>query len=214
MPIKTKQKDVGRPDIFSIIRDAYVNTDPSISIYKLDIPQTHIETLERWVFIDNLRSKDYPRKNTKEIFNIWKRKYGLSESQFYNDKKHCERLFGELAVINKDYEKKLAISSFDMLFSLAIARNDLKAASEALKQKCLLMGLYEKDIDAIAAGSGERTYNMVINMSLDGKKVAEKTIDISNLQAMGIKELKEISEAIDMPEADVKVMEKMINETK
>lgn len=212
MSIKTKQKEVGRPDIFSVIRDAYVNTDPSISIYELNIPKQYIETLERWIFIDQLRSKDFPKQSTKAIMNIYKRKFSLSESQFFADKKNCERLFGELSVINKDYEKKIAVESFDMLFSLAVARNDIKSASEALKQKCLLLGLYEKDVESPESGSGPKTYNMVIHMKLDDKKVAEKSIDISNLQSLPMKELIEISQAIDIPETDIEEMGKMIDE--
>lgn len=210
--MKTKLKEVGRPDIFSVIRDAYVNSDPSIPIYDLGIPKQYIETLERWIFIDKMRSKDYPKQSTKAIMAIWKRKFGLSDSQFFNDKKNCERLFGELSVINKDYEKKIAVESFDMLFSLAVARNDIKAASEALKQKCLLLGLYEKDVEGAELGSGSKTYNMVIQMKMNDQKISEKHINISNLQDMDIKQLKELSDAIDIPETDVESMEKLIDE--
>ena len=60
--------------------------------------------------------------------------------------------------------------------------------------------------------TGERNYQMAINMILDNKKVAEKVIDITTLQHLPIKDLKEYTELVDRPEADINLMEKFIDE--
>jgi hypothetical protein len=199
-------KNSGREDMFSEIRKAYLKADPSVPIYELGLDKKYIDILERWIFIDMVRSKDYPRKNTKEILHLWKRKYGLSDQQFFNDKKNCERLFGGLVEINKEYEKKLAVDSYDAIFSMAMARGDLKSAIEAMKNKCLLIGINEKsEIDP--SGTGAKNYIMTTNIVLDSKVIAQKNINISDIQSMDLNELKELSKAIDTPDASMDYME-------
>lgn len=202
----------GLKDIFEVIRDAYLLVSPEVPIYDLDIPKRYIKVLERWIFIDQQRCKDYPKQRTSDIQKLYVRKFGMSPHQFYVDKRHSERLFGELAVINKDYEKKIAIQNFDALFSLALAKGDIKSAVEALKQKCILIGLYEKDEDQGRMGGGDKSYTMITNVILDGKKIEERKIDISKLQDLSLKDLKAIGEMVDNPEVDVEYMSKMIDE--
>lgn len=200
----------GLNDIFEVIRDAYMRASPELPIYDLDIPKRYIDVLERWIFIDMQRSKDYPKQKTSEILKLYRRKFGKSEALFYSDKKNCERLFGELSVINKDYEKKIAIQNYDAIFSLSLAKGDLKSATEALTKKCVLMGLYDKD-EAERIGGGDKSYFMVSNIILDGKKIEEKRIDISNLQDLSIKDLKAIGEMVSTPDVDVELMSEMID---
>lgn len=202
-------KNSGRDDIFTEIRRAYLKADPSIPIYELGLDQKYIDILERWIFIDKVRSKDYPRKNTKELLNLWKRKYGLSDRLFYEDKKNCERLFGGLVEINKDYEKRLAIDSYDAIFSIAMAKGDLKSAIEAMKNKCLLIGINEKaELDG--SDTGTKNYIMTTNIVLDNKVIAQKNINISDIQSMDLNELKELSKVIDTPDASMEYMQDQI----
>lgn len=200
----------GRDDIFTLIREAYIKSDPKLSIYEIGLDKKLIEILERWIFIDQLRSRDYPKKNTKEILNIYKRKYQLSERQFFDDKKNCERLFGPLAVINKEYEKRLAIEAYDTIFNLAVAKNDFKSAVKALENKITLMGIFDKN-DYDPREGGNKSYIMQTNFILDGKLIEKRQIDISDLQKYDLKELREISAAIDMPEANLELMESEID---
>lgn len=200
----------GRDDIFTIIRDAYTKSDPKLSIYEIGLDIKLIEILERWIFIDQLRSRDYPKKNTKEILNIYKRKYKLSERQFFDDKKNCERLFGPMVVINKEYEKRLAIDAYQTLFNLAVAKNDFKSAVKALENKIALLGIFDKN-DYESKEGGSKSYIMQTNFILDGKLIEKRQIDISNLQQYDFKQLREISAAIDVPEANMELMEAEID---
>jgi hypothetical protein len=95
---------------------------------------------------------------------------------------------------------------------LALAKGDIKSAVEALKQKCILIGLYEKDEDQGRIGGGDKSYTMITNVILDGKKIEERKIDISKLQDLSLKDLKAIGEMVDNPEVDVEYMSKMIDE--
>lgn len=203
----------GLKDIFEVIRKAYLLASPDVPIYELDIPKRYIDVLERWIFIDIQRSKDYPKQKTSDIQKLYQRKFGMSAAMFYVDKKYCERLFGELAVINKEYEKKIAIQNFDVLFSLALAKGDIKAATEALKQKCILIGLFDKEKEIDRIGGGDKSYFMVTNVILDGKKIDEKRIDISKLQDLSIKDLKAIGEMVSNPDVDVEIMSELIDKS-
>lgn len=204
-------KNSGPKDVYEIIRNAYLLADPEIPIYELDIPRKYIDILERWIFIDQQRSKDYPKQKTSEIEKLYVRKFKMSTAMFYKDKQACERLFGQLAVIDKEYERKIAIQNYDMLFSLALAKGDLKSANEALKQRCILVGLHEKDEKDLLPG-GDKTYVMHTNIILDGKVVGEKKIDISNLQNMKLNELKTLGEMVNIPEANLDDMEQMLKD--
>lgn len=203
----------GLRDIFEVIREAYLRADPKVSIYDLDIPRRYIEVLERWIFIDKMRSINYPKKKTSEIQRVYMRKFGKSAANFYVDKKHCERLFGELAVIDKEYEKKIASENYNALFTLALSRGDVKSAIEALKQRSILLGLYDKDSVDMDRVIGDRSFVMNTTIVLDGNKIEERRIDISKLQDLSIKDLKSLGEMIDTPEVDVNLMSKMIDET-
>lgn len=202
----------GQKDIFEIIRDAYMHASPDVPIYELGIDKKYIDILERWVFIDKIQNRDYPKPRTKDIYSLYKRKFGLTEKTFYQDKIHTEKLFGGLCVINKDYERKLAIESFNMIFSLALSIKDIKGATEALKQKLLLMDMYSKDIEGTERFISDRNFTMVTNIILDGKKVSEKIIDISDLQNLPLKELKALGEMVDYPEADLETMANLIDD--
>jgi hypothetical protein len=208
-------KNSGQSSIFEIIRDAYVNSDPDIPIDNLGIDQRYREILERWIFIDKQRLKNYPRISTREILNLWKRKYNLSESQFYIDKKNSELLFGQVADINVEYERRLSIEAYDTIISLGFAKGDLKSVIEAQKRKDAITGIDKKvNPDELPeAGSGERKFVLVANFHLDGKAVSHKEIDITNLQDLPLKELKEITRMIDVPEANLDTMAKLIDET-
>ena len=72
------------------------------------------------------------------------------------------------------------------------------------------MGLYDKD-EAERIGGGDKSYFMVTNIMLDGKKIEEKRIDISNLQDLSIKDLKAIGEMVSSPDVDVELMSEMID---
>ncbi len=202
----------GLKSIFEIIRDHYLAADPELSIYDLGLDYKYIQVLERWVFIDKQREKNYPRKSAKEILVLWRRKYELSESQFYTDLRNCERLFGESTIINKLYEKKLAIQSYDMILSLALARGDLKSAINAQKRKDQLTQIDKADTDLIDINIGERKYELSITMLVDKELATSKNIDITNLQKLPMKEVREIATLIDRPEADIQTMEKMIDD--
>lgn len=202
----------GNKSIFEVIRDHYTAADPELDIYDLGLDYKYIQILERWVFIDKQREKNYPRKNTKEILTLWRRKYGLSEAQFYLDLKNCERLFGEAAVINKPYEKKLAMQAYDMILSLALARGDLKSAINAQKRKDQLTQIDKADNENHAIETGDRKYELSFNMIIDNKLVSTKNIDITNLQNLPIKEVREIASIVDRPEADIETMEKMLDD--
>lgn len=208
----------GRHDIFTIIREHYVNADPELSIYDIGLPPSYIQILERWIFIDIQRSKNYPRKNTKEILALWQRKFlneqgkPLSAAQFYIDLRNCERMFGEALQINKEYEKRLALATYDMLLSQALARGDLKSAIEAQKRKDAITQIEKAEGDALPFDNGERKYEMSITMVLDGKKVGEKNIDISALQNLPIKDVREYAILVDRPEADIDTMDRYLDE--
>ena len=201
----------GLKSLYEVIRDHYISADPEVSIYELGLDRKYIEVLERWIFIDIQRSKNYPRKNTKEILTLWRRKYELSEAQFYIDLRNCERLFGETVVINKLYEKKLAIQAYDMILSLALARGDLKSAINAQKRKDQLTQIDKADDTPLETNTGERKYELSINMVLDNKLVTTKNIDITNLQNLPIKEVREIATLVDRPEADIDTMENYLD---
>lgn len=202
----------GNRSMFEVIRDYYTAADPELDIYELGLDYKYIQILERWVFIDKQREKNYPRKNTKEILNLWRRKYGLSEAQFYLDLKNCERLFGEAAVINKAYEKKLAMQAYDMILSLALARGDLKSAINAQKRKDQLTQIDKAENEQPLINSGDRKYELSFNFIVDDQLVSTKNIDITNLQNLPMKEVKEIATLVDRPEADIETMDKMLDD--
>lgn len=205
-------KDSGRKDIFEIIRDAYLKASPDLPLHEIGIPYSYILILERWIFIDKIRSKDYPRKSTKEICTLWKRKFGLkSDQQFYIDKRNCERLFGETAILNKEYERKLALATYDTIISRALLKDDLRTAREALKDKIMLIGLTEKGDDHGLLSNVPNTYILQTNIVLDGKTLQKRNIDLTRIDQATISELKEISSAIDIPDASIEFMENEIN---
>lgn len=115
-----------------------------------------------------------------------------------------------MVVINKEYEKRLAIDAYQTLFNLAVAKNDFKSAVKALENKIALLGIFDKN-DYESKEGGNKSYIMQTNFILDGKLIEKRQIDISNLQQYDFKQLREISAAIDVPEANMELMEAEID---
>lgn len=207
-------KGSGHDSIFELICEAYTKASPDISLEHLPLSPENLKILERWIFIDKQRSKHFPKQTNKQTYNLWKRKFNLSDAQYYIDKRNCERLFGSLGSIDIDYENKLSIEAWDVYISLALAKGDIKTAAFAQEKKeARLDKIHERQGDALPIDSESKTYELNINIvAKDGSKIGNKKIDITNLQELPVKEIRDLATIVDIPEADIDTMSSLIDE--
>jgi len=170
-----------------------------------DIVLTEYERgfLERYDFIDNLLRRHRPVITTKQVMNMYMRKFEKSEAQFYRDLQNTQKLYGSLYSFDKSYKKALYVEWLEQLCSISEAAGDYRSAIGALKLATEIMRLNIDDNDKGFKEWQSNVYNLVINAP--GLPQGSAPINIDNLQKLPANDFNKLMDSVhgDVPDMDM-----------
>lgn len=182
--------------LFKYVSSGKDEEDIVLTDYERDI-------LERFDFIDNLLRKHRPVITTKQVLNMYIRKFGKSEAQFYRDLNKTQKLYGSLYSFDKSYKKALYVEWLEQLCSISEAAGDYRSAISALKLATEIMRLNVDDNDKGFKEWQSNVYNLIINAP--GLPEGTPPINIDQLQKIPATQFNQLMDSVhgDVPDLDM-----------
>ena len=168
--------------------------------------------LERWIFIDGLVRKRRPVIKMNDVMNTTTRRFGISRSQFWEDFKNCDRLFGTKHSKSKAYQRALYVEWLEQLASLAELNKDFRAAKDCLAEAAKLQMLYEKDVFEME-DTEPRQFVLALVYQGNGKDQEQESevIDLDELHKVKPELFEKIMSMADTPNITPSLMDQMLN---
>lgn len=175
-----------------------------------ELPEKLKHELERWNFADNLL-RQFQSRNT--VISMMKEKYGLSESQIYRDMSNAKRFFGSIHISDKAFYQAFYAEQLEQIVKLALARDDYKTATAALKEAAEIRGLKEgEDVSDLYLNLQPSKFVVVLKVHI-GDEVKKIEYDFDRTHAIEDTEYEILESTLNtLPSVSMDEMNKMLHE--
>jgi hypothetical protein len=198
----------GRKPLIDRIMEEYTKM-PGADPGDLNLNDAERLILERWVFIDGLMRKHRPKLKMKDIEAMTRRRYDISNGQFWIDWKNTDRLFGTTFCRSKEYTRAIYIEHLEQIASLAEARGDYKSQINALELAAKLQGLMDKDVTELPE---EEPRVFVMPIMIGEGDMQPQIINLDELHKMKPDLFKSVIQMADQPNVGANKMQMLLGD--
>jgi hypothetical protein len=146
-----------------------------------------------------------------QIQRMTEQRFGISKSQFWLDSKHAGRLFGEMYLVDKNYQRSIMIEWAMQSASLAEAKHDFKAQAKFLELAAKLMNLFDFTVEEARKNDAPEKLVMLINIQ-NTTVINSQTINLDQLQSESPEILRQLVASAARPIVGEMEMVKMLTE--
>lgn len=201
-------KNSGQISIVDKVKTA-LSRDYNTPLEEMGLTDEEVKAMERIEFVHNLMRSRAPIHPNKEIMNLTRNQFDISQSQYYLDKHNAQKIFGLLDKSDRAYKRNIYSEWLDEAMAKAFEKNDYKAFASLMKNQIALLGLDKEDQDP-DLNDTPRDYELILQVKVN-EEVMEQKYDLMELNKLPPTELKALIDTSTAPRVDVEKMEELLD---